>query len=107
MIRVLYISLFLFLSLISFAQSPQIRISEEKINQNGIIKYVHTVKKGETLYSLSKAYNVPQDIIINDSPAFKNGLQDWLIIFIPSNSTPLQSVIVPALPTTDLKNKKN
>ena len=107
MIRVLYISLFLFLSLISFAQSPQIRISEEKINQNGIIKYVHTVKKGETLYSLSKAYNVPQDIIINDNPALKNGLKDGMIIFIPSNSTPIQEVSVPAVTKTDLKNKKN
>ena len=71
----------------ALAQSPKITISTEKIKENGVIKYVHTVKKGETLYSLAKAYNVSQDQITAHNPSVKNGLKEGSKIFIPSVET--------------------
>lgn len=84
MLKIYFITLLLLCYNSGFAQTPQISISQEKVNQNGVIKYVHHVKKGETLYSISKAYNVSIDILTNDNPTIKNGLKDGMIIFIPS-----------------------
>lgn len=67
-----------------FAQSPVIKISTEKIKENGVVKYVHNVKSGETLYSLAKAYKVTQEQIISNNPQLKNGLKEGTKIFIPS-----------------------
>lgn len=67
------------------AQTPvQIKVSTEKINENGVIKYVHHVKKGETLFSLAKAYGVTIQDITNTNPNLKAGLQVGMIIFIPT-----------------------
>ena len=84
----LYLIFFITISTTLFSQSsPKITISTDKINENGVIKYVHTVKKGETLYSLSKAYNVPQQVIIENNSAIKSGLQTGMMIFIPVEPT--------------------
>lgn len=84
----LYFIFFITISTTLFSQSsPKITISTDKINENGVTKYVHTVKKGETLYSLSKAYNVPQQVIIENNLAMKSGLQTGMMIFIPVKPT--------------------
>ncbi|MEG0517751.1 MAG: LysM peptidoglycan-binding domain-containing protein [Bacteroidales bacterium] len=69
----------------SYAQtSPQVAVSTEKIKENGVVKYVHHVKKSETLYSISKAYGVSVETIINHNPNLKSGLQGGMIVFIPT-----------------------
>jgi LysM repeat protein len=46
--------------------------SKKKIVADGKSFYLHTVKQGETLYSISKAYNVLQrDIVFNNPDAFE------------------------------------
>ncbi|MCF0206254.1 MAG: LysM peptidoglycan-binding domain-containing protein, partial [Bacteroidales bacterium] len=37
-----------------------VEISEEKILENGQKFYLHTVKQGQTLYSICKAYSVTE-----------------------------------------------
>ncbi len=46
--------------------------SKKKVVVDGKSFYLHTVKQGETLYSISKAYNVLQkDIVFNNPDAFE------------------------------------
>lgn len=66
----------------------QITISKEKTIVDGKTYYLHTVKPGETLFSLSKAYNVPQKEIINLNKDAATSLKIGQILRIPS-STPL------------------
>lgn len=83
--RALLSFLILLICTCALAQSPTITISTEKIKENGVIKYVHTVKGGETLYSLARAYKVSQEQIIAHNPSLKNGLKEGSKIFIPSS----------------------
>lgn len=47
--------------------------------------HFHTVKKGETLYSISKKYSVGTNDIIENNSVLKAGLKDKTIIKIPTN----------------------
>ncbi len=62
---------------------PQIRVSTEKIKENGVVKYVHHVQRGETIYAISKAYGVTTQEILNNNPTLKSGLHAGMMIFIP------------------------
>ena len=42
---------------------------------NGSKFYVHTVQPGETLYGLSKAYEVGEKVILQHNPAAAQGLR--------------------------------
>lgn len=63
--------------------NPQVTVSTEKIRENGVLKYVHHVKQGETLYSISKAYGVPTQEILKNNPNLQSGLRTGMILFIP------------------------
>lgn len=52
----------------------------------------HLVTKGETLYSLSKLYNVTADSIIKANNGLPNGLKEGETIVIPSNATNIQPI---------------
>ena len=45
---------------VAIAASAQnnVKIAQDKIKKDGVIVYVHNVQQSETLYSISKAYNV-------------------------------------------------
>lgn len=51
---------------IIFSLKAQVKVekSNDKVSVLGRNYYVHTVKEGETLYSISQAYDIPQDQII-------------------------------------------
>lgn len=63
----LYIILFL-VSFVSFSQSK------------------HTVVKGETLYSISKKYNVKPDDIVKLNPDAKDGVKENTVLTLPSGT---------------------
>ena len=44
----------------------------------------HTVVKGETLYSISKKYNVKPDDIIKLNPDAKDGVKENTVLTLPS-----------------------
>ncbi len=46
----------------------------------------HSVQKGETVYSISKEYNISEETIYNLNPDAKNGLKVNSVLIIPSNS---------------------
>lgn len=47
--------------------------------------YVHTVKRGETLYSLSRLYSVAEDEIRASNPHVADGLQEGQVIKVPAH----------------------
>ena len=68
----------------SFAQKDgKVKISKRITWVDGKQYYLHTVKKGETLQALSKAYNVlPKDIVI-ENPSAMDGVKPDQVLKIP------------------------
>jgi len=66
----------------------EVKISTEKVNISGKLFYIHKILKGQTLYSISKKYNVPQDVIIAQNPNIKYGLKSNSVIYIPVKNSP-------------------
>lgn len=62
-----------------------ISVSKEKTIIDGRTYYLHTVKQGETLFSISKAYNTPQKDIISANPDAATSVKIGQILKIPSD----------------------
>jgi LysM repeat protein len=65
-----------------------ITISKEKTNIDGKTYYLHTIKQGETLYSLCKAYNVTQKDITDVNPEAATTLKVGEVIKIIDKQAP-------------------
>ena len=65
--------------------APPVTVSKEKVKVDGKICYTHIVLEKQTLYSISKAYNVSVEDIYAFNPGLReNGLKKNSIIIIPS-----------------------
>ena len=72
--------------------APEVTISKEKVKVDGVICYSHIVLEKQTLYSISKAYNVSIDDIYRFNPSLKEtGLRKNSIIIIPSADAMVKS----------------
>lgn len=69
---------------------PDIKKSEVIVFINGKKYYVHTVKSGDTLYSIAKAYGVEESIITQNNPTAADGLKIDQSIKIPVSEKALQ-----------------
>ena len=71
--------------------APPVTISKDKVKLDGKVFYSHIVLEKQTLFSISKAYNVTVDDIYKHNPSVKeNGLRKNDIIIIPVVSAPAQ-----------------
>ncbi len=68
--------------------SEEITISKDKVRIDGAIYYVHFIKEGQTLLSISKAYDIPISAIQEKNPSSKNGLKPGTFLYIPAEYTP-------------------
>ena len=70
---------------------PPVVVSKEKVrNSDGKVYYSHVVLEKQTLFSISKAYGVSVDDIINANPAMNlrtEGLKKNAILLIPDTGT--------------------
>ncbi|MDR3297744.1 MAG: LysM peptidoglycan-binding domain-containing protein, partial [Prevotellaceae bacterium] len=81
---VLILALLLYAGATAHAQSPVITRSTEIVaDDNGRRFYVHTVRQGETLYSLCLAYGVEQPLLMRLNPALYSGLKAGQKLTIP------------------------
>jgi len=64
-------------------QATPVEISKDKVVIGGELYYLHTVLKGQTLYSISKTYQVPIEEIIHENPAAAATLQADQVLKIP------------------------
>lgn len=69
---------------------PDIKKSEVIVFINGKKYYVHTVKSGDTLYSIAKAYGMEEAIITQNNPTAADGLKIDQSIKIPVSEKALQ-----------------
>jgi LysM repeat protein len=65
-------------------QPYNVHRSEDKIILEGKVYYIHIVKEKETLYGISRAYNVSQKGIAAENPDVFAGLQVGMVLKIPS-----------------------
>lgn len=59
----------------------------KEINLNDLEPIKHKVKKGETVYSISRQYNIPLEIIYKNNPNSQSGIKTGEIIVIPQNGS--------------------
>ena len=84
-------------------QTPEVKISQDKVRVNGKSYYAHVVTEKQTLFSISKAYDVSlQDIYdSNRNLDLENaGLKVGQVIFIPTQGTKPAASEEPAKPQT-------
>ncbi|MDR0661475.1 MAG: LysM peptidoglycan-binding domain-containing protein [Prevotellaceae bacterium] len=81
----------------SSGQDVQVQKSTEKIRIDGNVFYVHNVKKGETIYSLTKVYNISEDELKRTNPQLVDGLKDGQVLRIPEK--PLQAAVAQTTPS--------
>lgn len=84
------------------AQQP-IKKSKQTETVNGIKFYIHTVEKGQTLYSISKAYGTTVNIIVANNQEVLDGLKIGNKIKIPY----INNAVITTIPATkeDKKSK--
>lgn len=72
-------------------QNTPVTVSKDKVKIGGKVCYSHIVLEKQTLYSISKAYNVSMDEIYSCNPDLKEGgLKKNMILIIPLvESTPV------------------
>jgi LysM repeat protein len=87
------------ISVVSLSQVP-VEISKEKVIISGNQYYVHQVKKGQTAYSIAKAYGINVQDLTAENPPALYGLKEGQTLRIPVKSG---SWVKPAPVVTALK----
>lgn len=86
-LRQMFVVMGLLLSIISIqAQSVEVVRSTRQTEREGIVFFIHTVEKGQTLYSISKAYGVGMEAIVEANPGADAGLKLGQDLFIPTKT---------------------
>ncbi len=68
-------TLFVSLTSLEVVEAKSKSRSESVVSIGGVRYYVHTIEKGDTMYSLSKLYGVEQAEILRANPMLGNGLR--------------------------------
>lgn len=76
--------LFIIITITLLAQGVVVIKSDVIEQRNGKSYYIHNVQKGQTVYSISRAYNVTPDEIYFENPGSKNGINVNQILYIPT-----------------------
>lgn len=73
------------LLLFATAAVGQVRVdrSRDKVVISGVNYYIHAVKKGETVYSVARAYGITVQDLVRENPAAAEGLKEGQSIRIP------------------------
>jgi LysM repeat protein len=74
----------------SYGQNEPVTItrSKNKVIIAGKIYYIHLVQKGETIYSISKVYNIGQKELLAENPDLAYGLKEGMNLKVPERPLP-------------------
>ena len=91
---ILFIVSFLLATSGGLAQEPEFQVhrSMDKIILEGKVYYIHMVREKETLYGISKAYNVTEKVIASENPDVFAGLRPGMVLKIPAEPVVDESV---------------
>jgi LysM repeat protein len=84
--RILYFSFTLALFIVSgYISDAQVVVerSKDKVIISGTTYYIHLVKKGETPYSISRAYGVTVEELNRENPPAVYGIKEGQTLRIP------------------------
>ncbi|HRU57162.1 MAG TPA: LysM peptidoglycan-binding domain-containing protein [Bacteroidales bacterium] len=81
----LFVSVFVFLLVNGITVSAQVVVekSKEKVIISGNQYYIHIVKKGETAFSIAKAYGITVDELVKNNPSAATVLKEGQALRIP------------------------
>jgi len=79
----IFLSIMISINLFSQPTPVEVQKSKDKVIMDGKVYYIHIVKKGQTLYSISKAYNVVQSDIVAVNPDAAVTLKENMSLKIP------------------------
>ncbi len=82
--KIVLVTILSILALVLNAQVVYIPKSDVIETRNGKSYYIHTVKKGQTVYSIAKVYNVTPNEIYFENPNSKQGLNIDQNLLIPT-----------------------
>jgi LysM repeat protein len=102
---ILLIFLFTFGS-VAYSQVPVER-SDNKVVISGIAYYIHLVKKGQTAYSISKAYGIKVEELVKENPPALYGLTEGQTLRIPVNSVTSADTIQVQQPVKKQRDEAN
>lgn len=86
LIKALPIIMFLIISDGSVFSQVVVERSKDKVIISGIPYYIHLVKKGETAYSISKAYGITVEELTKENPPAVYGVNEGQSLRIPVKS---------------------
>jgi len=92
---------FLFISAGTFAQEALKEMRSNVIEKtDGKSYYIHTIKKGQTLYMISRAYGADVNEVIRENPEVKEGIYAGQKIRIPvtKSDEPIKKNVKPVVP---------
>jgi LysM repeat protein/ABC-type branched-subunit amino acid transport system substrate-binding protein len=101
--HVIVIILLLFLSPLLLQSQVVVEKSKEKVIISGKPYYIHVVKKGETVYSISRAYGITIQVLIEENPPAENGVKVDQSLRIPV----IESIQKPKIQTATSKVVKD
>lgn len=78
--------------LISAQEIVPVQVSSNKVIIGGRVYLVHTVKPGQTLYGISRAYQVSEKDIAIENPGVYSGLQVGQVLKIPADAVRKESI---------------
>ena len=102
---ILLIFLFAFGS-VATGQVPVER-SDNKVVISGVAYYIHLVKKGQTAYSISKAYGIKVEELVKENPPALYGLTEGQTLRIPVNSVTSADTIQVQQPVKKQRDEAN
>ena len=73
-------------------ETVSVQRSNNKVILEGTVYYIHTVKPGETLYAISRAYNISQKAIAIENPGVISGIQIGQALKIPVDAGPQEEI---------------
>ena len=107
MTRILTLCLFLFLTLHWFAAEGQNTQEQLRQMRSNVIEtidgkefFIHNIRRGQTLYMISKAYGVDINEIIRENPGVKEGIKADEKLLVPVPSKVKKGIKEPSLPKT-------
>jgi LysM repeat protein len=89
---VIFLGLFLLQGFLVAQETVTVERTNNKVILEGSVYYIHTVRPGETLYAISRAYNISQKAIAIENPGVIAGIQIGQALKIPVDAEPQQEI---------------
>ena len=102
-VKALTVAITMLISIHGVFSQVVVERSKDKVVISGIPYYVHQVKKGETAYSISKAYGISVEALTKENPPAVYGVNEGQALRIPV----ISSSEVTSLESFQVKNGRD